>query len=80
MGYISITNQYSHYKKALGALIVFDLTNANSFSSLEYWVNIIRERADENVQIGIAGNKSDLSSKRAISKVDAESLAKKLNT
>jgi GTPase SAR1 family protein len=63
----------------LGALIVFDLTNPNSFSSLEYWVTIVRERADEKVQIAIAGNKSDLSSKRAISKNDVETLARKLN-
>lgn len=49
---------------------MFDLTNPNSFSSLEYWVNIVRERADDRVQIGIVGNKADLTSKRMISQQD----------
>ena len=61
----------SHYKKAFGALIMFDLTNPHSFSSVEYWVNIVKDRADPRVQIGIVGNKADLTSKRAISRDDA---------
>lgn len=49
---------------------MFDVTNPHSFSSIEYWVNVVRERADERVQIGIVGNKADLTSKRMISRED----------
>jgi len=42
MGYYFIIIQIRHYKKALGAFIVFDITNPHSFSSIEYWVNVVR--------------------------------------
>lgn len=77
MGYLILYER--HYRKVKGALIVYDITNAHSFSSLEYWVNVIRERADENVQIGIIGNKTDLSSRRVVAKEQAKSMADKLN-
>ncbi len=58
---------------------MFDLTDAHSFSSVEYWVKTVRERAADKVQIGIVGNKADKTSERVISREDGESLAKKLN-
>ena len=38
------------------------------------WINEVRERADENVVVGIVGNKCDLN-KRSVSRPEAEDLA-----
>ncbi len=40
---------------------------------------MVRERATDKVQVGIVGNKADLTTGRVISREDGESLAKKLN-
>ena len=55
----------SHYKNAVGALVVFDVTNRNSFNEVRKWIYDVRERSDENVMIGIVGNKID-SNARAV--------------
>lgn len=56
--YRSITT--GHYRFALGAVLVYDVTNAQSFRNCRYWVDSIRSNADENVAIALVGNKCDL--------------------
>lgn len=56
--YRSITT--GHYRFALGAVLVYDVTSAESFKNCRYWVDSIRCYADENVVIALVGNKSDL--------------------
>ena len=51
----------------MGALIVFDLTNRNSFDHVKEWFGAVREKAEDSVQVGLIGNKSDID-KRAVSK------------
>lgn len=56
-----------HYRNAVGALVVFDVTNRNSFNEVPRWFNDVRERSNENVVIGLIGNKIDLD-RRAVSR------------
>jgi GTPase SAR1 family protein len=64
----------------LGALIVFDITNKKTFESvMSYWMNALKDRAAENVQIILIGNKIDKNNDRAVSQDEAEKYAKKLN-
>jgi len=65
-----------YYQGAKAALIVFDLTNEDSFENVKYWVNELREAKTGPVVIAIAGNKLDLESERKVSKVEAEDYAK----
>lgn len=58
---------YRHYRNAAGALVVFDVTNRNSFNDVPRWINDVRERSNENVVIGLIGNKIDLD-RRAVSR------------
>ena len=58
-------------------MVLFDVTNRNSFQSVSEWVNTVRDRADEHVKIGILGHKVDLKH-RAVSREEAESLASQL--
>jgi small GTP-binding protein len=73
--YRSLTRQY--YNKANGIILVFDLTNENSFTKLNYWIKEINDNAG-NVEVFLVGNKSDLED-RKISKLKAENFAKEKN-
>ena len=49
------------------ALLVFDLTNEDSFKVLDYWVEGIKERKRmDDVCLILVGNKSDLEEERAV--------------
>ena len=59
-------SSFRHYRRAEGALVVFDMTNENTFKSIKRWVESIKEHAAENVVIVIVANKSDLKSEQVI--------------
>ena len=56
--YKSITSAY--YKGAMGALLVYDVTNQASFNNIERWYNEIRDFSSKDIQIIMIGNKTDL--------------------
>lgn len=68
--YRSITNAY--YKGAKGALLVFDLTNKDSFDSVDKWLNELKSEGDINIYIIMIGNKCDLTDERQVSFEDAK--------
>ena len=51
------------FKKIQGFFIVFDLTNQNSFNSIQAWLEIIKDKAP-SAYIIFLGNKVDLKEKR----------------
>ena len=50
----------AYYRNAIGVLIVFSLTDINSFNSLENWVDQVRKYCHPKVKMLIVGNKMDL--------------------
>ena len=56
--YKSITAAY--YKGAKGAMIVYDVTNKESFDNVDKWHNEIKEKAAKTINIMMIGNKTDL--------------------
>ena len=62
--YKSITKTY--YKGAKGALIVYDITNKESFKNVDKWINDLKESGDDDVSILIVGNKCDLEASREV--------------
>ena len=64
-----------YYRGASGAIIVFDLTNQDSFKSLNNWVKTFRSVSGENSVIVVAGNKSDLVESRAVLASEAKQWA-----
>ena len=52
--YRSITT--GHYRSAVGSLLVFDLSDRDSFDQLSYWLNCLREHADEHLVVALVGN------------------------
>eukprot|EP00940_MAST-03C_sp_MAST-3C-sp2_P002052 g2052.t1 len=58
----SVTRSY--YRGAAGALIVYDMTDRDSFSHLPKWCDDARSLGNRNITVMLVGNKSDLKEKR----------------
>ncbi|CEG74010.1 Putative Ras-like protein Rab-2A [Rhizopus microsporus] len=69
----SITRSY--YRGAAGALLVYDITRRETFEHLSVWLEDVRQHANPNTVIMLIGNKSDLESKRQVSREEAERFA-----
>ena len=68
------------YKEACICLIVYDITNLESFESIkDYWYNSVKENAIPEVLLAIAGNKMDLINKEAVNQKEAETFCKEIN-
>ncbi len=46
-----------------GAILVFDITDLQSFKDVQSWLKEISEYGNENISIILVGNKSDLKDK-----------------
>ena len=75
--YKSLTRQY--FRGADCAIIVYDITNNDSFNCLEKdYISQVKEKCDQDdMCIMLVGNKNDLQSQRKISKDDGNNLANK---
>ena len=62
--------------KVQGFLLVYDITNKESFNNLGSWIKTIRDECGAPVPIIIVGNKTDLEDKRSISKNQAMEFAR----
>ncbi|KAJ1409744.1 Small GTPase superfamily [Sesbania bispinosa] len=72
--YQAITTAY--YRGATGALLAYDITKSQSFDHVEKWLDELRVHADQNILVMLVGNKSDLSSSRAVPTEVAKDFAK----
>ncbi|KAJ0987838.1 hypothetical protein J5N97_006194 [Dioscorea zingiberensis] len=73
--YRAITSAY--YRGAVGALLVYDITKRQTFDNVQRWLRELRDHADSNIVIMMAGNKSDLNHLRSVQADDAQLLAEK---
>ena len=64
-----------YYVGATCAIIVFDITNQNSFDDVDIWTNEVLSRVPD-IPIILCGNKYDLKDARAVSRDDAIAFAK----
>ena len=60
-------------------MIVFSITDRESFEHVDIWLKEIENHAKENVLKFLVGNKCDLKDQRVVSTEEAISLAKKYN-
>lgn len=49
-----------YYRGAAAAIVVYDITDPDSFAGAKSWVKELQRRGDPNVIIALAGNKADL--------------------
>merc|ERR1712166_11689 len=69
----------SYIRDSSVAIIVYDITNRDSYTNLSKWYDDVRNERGSEVIIVIVGNKTDLKDKRQVSTEEAESKAKELN-
>ena len=76
--YHSLAKNY--IRNADGVLLLYDVTNEESFKSVDQWISYIKEIDDENkIEIILIGNKIDEIEKRLISKKKAKDKSNKYN-
>jgi len=64
-----------YYRGAQAAIVVYDITNQDTFGRAKVWVKELQRQASPNIVIAIAGNKADLAAKRAVEFEEAKSYA-----
>ncbi|XP_074598182.1 RAS oncogene family member Rab5 [Brevipalpus obovatus] len=64
-----------YYRGAQAAIVVYDITNQETFNRARAWINELKRQASPNIVIALAGNKADLASKRAVEAEHAETYA-----
>mmetsp|Transcript_43841 Transcript_43841/g.50433 ORF Transcript_43841/g.50433 Transcript_43841/m.50433 type:complete len:206 (-) Transcript_43841:117-734(-) len=69
----SVTRSY--YRGAAGAVILYDITNEESFNHVSSWLTDARTLGRPDITILTAGNKSDLKDNRAVAYLDASKFA-----
>ncbi|KAH0458352.1 hypothetical protein IEQ34_013667 [Dendrobium chrysotoxum] len=75
--YRAVTSAY--YRGAVGAMLVYDMTKRQSFDHVVRWLEELRGHADKNIVVMLIGNKSDLSTLRAVPSEDAKEFAQQEN-
>ena len=66
----------SYYRGAHGIMLVFDITNPESFANLNQWLKEVENYSKEDVRKILVGTKSDLADKRKVAYSDAVEYAK----
>ena len=66
----------SYYRGSNGIVVVYDITNRESFENVKMWMTEVDTLASADVCRLIVGNKSDLSDKRQVSVEEGEALAR----
>ena len=67
--------RHEYYKGASAAMLVFDLTNPESFWRVKTWYVDLRDNLRERVPAILMGNKKDLVFQRAVMESEARDLA-----
>lgn len=65
----------SYYRGAHGIIIVYDVTDQESFNNVKQWLNEIDRYASENVNKLLVGNKNDLTAKKVVDSQTAKAFA-----
>ncbi|XP_026995376.1 ras-related protein Rab-6A isoform X1 [Tachysurus fulvidraco] len=69
----------SYIRDSAAAVVVYDITNVNSFQQTTKWIDDVRTERGSDVIIMLVGNKTDLADKRQVSIEEGERKAKELS-
>ena len=67
----------SYIKKAQGVLLIYDITDPDSFAHISSWVDDINSKCKEKIPVVLIGNKSDLEQNRKVKAEDGKALGEK---
>ena len=57
---------------AAGAILVYDITNSDSFENLTHWLTEAKTNGNPNMSLILVGNKCDLEDERVVGKDQVE--------
>mmetsp|Transcript_27802 Transcript_27802/g.38840 ORF Transcript_27802/g.38840 Transcript_27802/m.38840 type:complete len:193 (+) Transcript_27802:99-677(+) len=69
----TITRNY--YRGAQGVLLVYDITNKDSFKHVSKWIKDVENYAEPGVSVVLLGNKCDLEDKRQVTRSEGQAIA-----
>ncbi|CAG9858400.1 unnamed protein product [Phyllotreta striolata] len=64
-----------YYRGAQAAIVVYDITNQDTFGRAKTWVKELQRQASPTIVIALAGNKQDLANKRMVEYEEAQTYA-----
>uniref|UniRef100_A0A6B2LJ91 Ras-related protein Rab-21 n=1 Tax=Arcella intermedia TaxID=1963864 RepID=A0A6B2LJ91_9EUKA len=67
-----------YYRGSKGAILVYDITDSNSFTRVQNWVKELKKMLGNEVVLVIVGNKLDLERNRVVSQKEAEQYAEEV--
>ena len=68
-----------YYKSAVCAVVVYDITNRDTFNNVSNWVEQCKNNGPSTISLVLVGNKEDLEDKRVISYEEGEDFANRNN-
>lgn len=69
-----------YYRGAQAAVVVYDVTNTKTFQKAVSWIKELKQQANSQIIMVLAGNKADMASeKRAVSREEAQAFAEENN-
>lgn len=74
--YRTITTAY--YRGAMGFILMYDVTNEESFNAVQDWSTQIKTYSWDNAQVVLVGNKCDLEDERVVSTERGKQLAQNM--
>lgn len=66
----------SYFRGAQGIVLVYDVTDRDSFENVRTWMQEISKNADKHANVMLVGNKCDMEDQRKVSKEEGEALAR----
>ncbi|XP_001631360.2 ras-related protein Rab-10 isoform X1 [Nematostella vectensis] len=73
----SVTTTY--YRGSMGVILVYDVTNAKTFDSVQMWIKNINENSDDDVVVVLVGNECHKQNKREVTTEQGEEFAAEHN-
>jgi len=68
-----------YYRDSNGAILVYDITDEDSFQKVKNWVKELRKMLGNEISLCIVGNKVDLEKERHVTVEEADEYAKSVN-
>ena len=69
----------AYYKNSVCACIVYDITNRNSFNSIQSWIDDCTKQTPKTILYILIGNKNDLKDRREVQYEEGAEFAKQRN-
>ncbi|XP_078032546.1 ras-related protein RabJ-like [Augochlora pura] len=67
-----------YYRNVKAAMLVFDLTQYNTFTAMKEWATELRKNVEESIVLVVIGNKLDLEEKRQVNAEEGRAYANEI--